>query len=384
MDVPEAVETELDGERVVAHVPLKGEDAVFATPTRILVYGSEGLLSDEFVASYSLTAERIELSEGRRKSTVSLDYGLDGTETFTVPSSRVDAVLDTLLAGVLNARDVVRDDETVEQVYRFSELTLVVVSDRLVKHVGTAVWNVDYEEIPFESVRDVDVEEGSVASQLVLTTDRRIERIKVPSDQFRAVREAVEDALFAFHGVRTSEEFRREVGLDEDEREGETDVRSGVETEAGATEREVDASGVEHRAESNDDGFRESALEPIGSSTAGEDSGTDETAGTTDASTVEPEPEPELESESASEPKRASTADSRTEPSGETHSESPTASTDSVGGGVESGLDDEAPLDREALRAELDALHETVQRQQELLERQREQIESLLDVTRDR
>lgn len=367
MNVPAAVESALDGESVAVRVPLKGEDALFVTPTRTLVYRAEGLLSDESVAAYPHDAERVDVSEGRRKSTISLDYGLEGVEEFTVPTSKLDDVLHPVLAGVLNASGVTQPGETVKRTYRFSELTLVVTSDRLVKHVGGAVWDEDYEEIPFETVRDVGVEEGNVASQLVLTTDRRTERIKAPNDQFRAVRESVEDALFAHHDVRTYEEFRRVVGADEEPEE--------------------------ERASATD--FQESALESIELSVGEEEAQAD--------SGVEAEPEPERRRESASGreqgaesggtagPEAGSTAESAepaTQPTGRganTSSVGPTEpDAEAAGAAVEPEPEEEPPLDREMVEAELEALHDTVRQQQQLLERQREQIEALLDVTRDR
>ncbi|QDX40607.1 hypothetical protein [Salarchaeum sp. JOR-1] len=219
MDVPAAVDAALDGESVAARIPLRGEDALFVTATRTLAYRADGLLSDESVTEYSHAAERITVAEGRRKSKVTLDYGLEGEDTLTVPAGKLDDALHPIIAGVLNHADVTAAGETVKRTYRFSELTLIVTSDRLVKHVGAAVWDEDYEEIVFGEVTDIDTEEGNVASQLVLETTGRTQRIKAPNDSFRDVRETVEDALFAAHDADDYQEFRRAVASDRPEAE---------------------------------------------------------------------------------------------------------------------------------------------------------------------
>ena len=209
MSVPGIVQSRLDGEQVAAQVSLGGEDALFVTPTRTLIYRADGLLSDESVDEYSHDAERIEISEGRRKSAVHLDYGIDGVKKFKIPTNRLYEALHPVLAGVLNAADVTGPDETVKQTYQFSELTLVITSDRVVKHVGAAVWDQDYEEFAFADVTALEVEEGNVSSQIIIESDGRPQRIKTPSDQTREVRERIEQALLAYHGVDSYEEFAR-------------------------------------------------------------------------------------------------------------------------------------------------------------------------------
>ncbi|AHG04405.1 hypothetical protein HALDL1_12955 [Halobacterium sp. DL1] len=216
MNVPALVQSSLGDEDVAAHVPLKGEDALFVTPTRTVIYRADGLLSDETVEEFSHDAEGIQVSEGRRKAKITLDYGLDGEETFSVPSGKLDDVLHPIIAGVLNAAGVTQAGETVKRTYRFSELTLVVTSDRVVRHIGEAVWGPDYEEISFEAVTGIDVEDGNVASQLALETTGRTQRIKAPNEEFRDVRETVEEAVYAYHDVASAEEFAR-LNVDEDD-----------------------------------------------------------------------------------------------------------------------------------------------------------------------
>lgn len=201
MDVPGIVQGELDGEDVAASVSLGGEDALFVTPTRTLVYRSESLLSDESVESYPHDAERVTVKDGRRKTRITLTYSIDGERDFAVPSGSADDVLHPVLAGVLNGAGVTDPGETVVQTFRFSELTLIVTSDRLLKHVGSAVWDADHEQYHFEDVTSLDFEEGSVATQIVIEVDGRPQRIKTPNEHIAVVRERLTQALFAYYDV---------------------------------------------------------------------------------------------------------------------------------------------------------------------------------------
>lgn len=238
MDVPTVVADALGDEAVAARVPLKGEDTLYVTRTRTLVYRSEGFISDESVEEYPHEAERVSVDDGRRKATITLDYGTRGQDSFSVPSSRLEEVLHPVLAGVLNAAGVTDAGETVKRTFRFSELTLVVTSDRVVKHIGAAVWDHEYEEVPYEAVTDLEIEEGNVSSQLVLTTREHTERVKAPNEAFREVEESVEDALFAYYEVEGIEAFRKLMAAEEDE--------EGLETETGdvSFEERVDPIGA--------------------------------------------------------------------------------------------------------------------------------------------
>lgn len=216
MDVPTVVADALGDEAVAARVPLKGEDTLYVTRTRTLVYRSEGFISDESVEEYPHEAERVSVDDGRRKATITLDYGTRGQDSFSVPSSRLEEVLHPVVAGVLNAAGVTDAGETVKRTFRFSELTLVVTSDRVVKHIGAAVWDHEYEEVAYEAVTDLEIEEGNVSSQLVLTTRDHTERVKAPNEAFREVEESVEEALFAYYEVDDLEEFRQLMTEDEE------------------------------------------------------------------------------------------------------------------------------------------------------------------------
>lgn len=210
MEIPALVEERLGDEEIRAGVSLGDEDVLFSTATRTLLYRGEGLLSDESVTELPHDVERFDLSEGRRKTKFSLTY-VDGTESFTVPGSRGEKVLELLLEGILRVAGVVDADESIRGVYRFSELTVIVGDGRLVKHIGSSVWDADYEEFAFEDVTGLDFEEGSVATQIVLAIDGRPQRIKAPNDAAPMLRQTLQEALFDYHGVDSLEALNEAV-----------------------------------------------------------------------------------------------------------------------------------------------------------------------------
>lgn len=208
MSLPDLLASAVGEEDVAAHVDLGGEDALAVTPTRTLVYRSDGLLSDETVETYPHGAERVDVSEGRRKTKITLDRGLDGEETITIPAKRTDDALHPILAGVLSAAGVTDPGESVISTFRFSELTLIITSDRLVKHIGSVVWDEEFEEFHYEDVTDLGFEEGTVATSVVLTLQDRQERFKTPNESAREVRETLTDAVCGYHGVESPAELR--------------------------------------------------------------------------------------------------------------------------------------------------------------------------------
>ena len=208
MSLPETLTEHLEGEEPVAEVSLGGDDILVVTASRTLVYRAEGLLSDETVEEFPHDAERITLSTSRRKAKLTLDYGLDGEETLSIPKGKLDDVLHPLLAGVLDASGITDAGETVKRTFRFSELTLVITDRRVVKHIGQAVWDEEFEEYAFENVTDLDFEPGNVATSVVLTHGGRQERFKAPNDEARAVEAAITDALLSYHEVQSVEELR--------------------------------------------------------------------------------------------------------------------------------------------------------------------------------
>ena len=205
MSFPGLVRSALGEESVDAEIDLGGDDTVYVASTRTLVYRADGLLSDESIEEYPHDAERIDVSIGRRKAKLELDYGLEGSRTLSVPAARLDDILAAVLAGVFRATGAIAPDERVLETFRFSELTIVLTDARVVKHIGSAVWDREYEEFRYKDVTGLEFEEGSVAMQVVLRVGERQERFKAPNDRARELRERLREALLAYHDVGSLE-----------------------------------------------------------------------------------------------------------------------------------------------------------------------------------
>jgi hypothetical protein len=237
MAVPDLVRERLGGEKPGARVPLGGDDELWVTPTRGLIYRAEGLLSGETVEEYPLEAQTVVLTEGRRKTTIRLDRGYDGADEFTVPGRHVEETLRPVVEGVLASAGLTDDGESVKKVYRLGELTLVVTDGRVVKHVGSALWTAeDYEEFAYDAVTDLDLEHGSVSSELVIEVDGRPQRIKTPSEDAHEIRKTIEGPLLATHEVDSVAALRRKS--DEDAAEPAAETATADEPAGGGTAAE--------------------------------------------------------------------------------------------------------------------------------------------------
>ena len=387
MSVPGIVQSTLDGEEIVTRVSLGGDDELFVSPSHTLLYRSDGLLSDESVDSFPHDADRLAVSEGRRKARFSLEYSLDGTREFTIPTGNTDAVLHPVLAGVLNGNGITDPGESVLQTYRFSELTVIVTSKRLVKHIGEAVWDGDFEEFAYADVTGLSFEPGSVATQVVLEVDGRQQRIKAPNENAAELEERLKQAIFAFHDVTSLEALHEKVGLEDDADDSSPTVDFGE--------------GVAPLgAESTSDRSTSEVSEPSGTTIEGGASGEGVTAIDTEAAADSPEPETQAssdgsttvssEADAAPENDRtqavdrsSSTTDERSSATdaGSNTDDDTSAAEDSVDDFEDSGFEPATATDEDVLER-LEALEAAVERQSAILDRQQGTIEQLIEELR--
>ncbi|QSG04839.1 DUF7115 domain-containing protein [Halapricum desulfuricans] len=222
MELPELVRDRLGEEDAQAGLALADDDLLCLTPTRTLLYRADGLLSDERVTAYPHDVERLELSEGRRKTKFHFEY-VDDEQSLTVPTGATRDTLALLLEGILRTERVLDAEESVVEAFRFSELTLVVADDRIVKHVGSAVWDGECEAFDYEALTGIDFEQARVATEVVLYVDGRPERIKTPNDDARLVERALERALTEYFEVTSLSQLQSQFQSAADE----TDSASG-------------------------------------------------------------------------------------------------------------------------------------------------------------
>jgi hypothetical protein len=292
MDIPDLVRERLGDEEITAGVSIGDEDAVCLTPTRTLIYRSEGLLSDQRVEEYSHDAERVAVKEGRRKTKFLLEY-VEGTESFTVPANRGEKVLELLLEGVLRLDGVIGERESIAGVYRFTELTLIVAEGRLLKHIGSHVWDDDFEAYPFEDVTGLEFERASNATSIAVSIGGRPQRVKVPNDTARVVQQTIEDVLFDYYDVASLDELNGVVGREDDDgvddvtdRSDDIGFEAGIDPLVTDTEDEADEEKLERKLEDaagGESGARPERMDvSIGERDAGDDaSGSDTVADAT-------------------------------------------------------------------------------------------------------
>jgi len=217
MEIPELVQEHLGGEELQTGIMLGDEDVLCLTPTRLLCYRAEGLLSDESVTEYPHEVERLGLNEGRRKTKFVFEY-VEDTRSLTVPNGVAGDVLELVLEGILSTERVLEEDEGVVGAFRFSELTLIVAEQRLVKHVGGSVWESDFETFAYEDLTGLEFEKASVATEIVLQIDGRPQRIKTPNDKARLVEKTLQKAVFEFFDVTSMSELQSHFQTEADEK----------------------------------------------------------------------------------------------------------------------------------------------------------------------
>ena len=215
-ELPGLLSEAVGNARVVDTIDLGGGDVIAVTVTTTYLYRSEGLLKDESVETFDHAVERLGVRTKRRKSTIGLET-MDGESSFTVPSSVVDQVIEAMVVGILSTNGVVEDDEEIRALFRFSELTLVVTDRRTLEHVGSAVWDGDFEAVEYADLTGLDFERGSVGTQVVLETADRRRRVKVPNEHAGTVRREIQEAVFAFHDVDSIEALRAEISEPDEE-----------------------------------------------------------------------------------------------------------------------------------------------------------------------
>ncbi|MEF8786609.1 MAG: PH domain-containing protein [Haloarculaceae archaeon] len=365
MEIPNLVRERLGGESIEATVNLGDEDVICVTPTRTILYRGEGLLSDESVSVYSHDIERLNLSVGRRNTKFSLTY-VDGTKEFKVPGDRADTLLQILMQGVLRVAGVADEDESVAGVFQFSELTLVVTESRLIKHIGAPVWDDDFEVFDYDDVTALDFEEGSVATQIILTVSGRPQRIKAPSEQAPKLKQTLTQTLCAYYDVSSLAELTEQLAENEDETDGKSAQAdtspSGFELDDGISPL-VSDSGDDEAAASGDQSSPAAAASGDSPSQTGRSS-------VTEADT------PKQPSTTTTSKPPSGEAGRQTPDQGETASAPTTESADQSAPTTAADAGDVDPADIDAIKEQLSTLTEAVKRQNELLRQHNERLEA--------
>ena len=293
------------------------------------------------------------------------------------------------------------------QLFRFKELTIVVASERVVRHIGPGLWDEEFESYHYSDVTDLAFEDGSVNTSVVLTVDGQRERFKTPNEDARAVRSTLESTLLSYWEVDSVEELRAATAPEESETETEKPESAedvsfgggpdplfsdptepedlpdnatrtpdyGTPGDESASDGETAAnrtvSGTDASRPDADDSGQATATDTAGSEPSGTE-GRGTSAGT--------EPAPTAAATDSATRGGAGTggdaSDAADAPDGSASTEPPDA------GFEGSGFEAAAPATDEQVLEELTALREVVERQNEELKAQRELIEQLIEELR--
>jgi hypothetical protein len=360
MEIPDRITQQLGDEELESAVNLGDEDIICFTPSRTLLYRGEGLLSDDSLEVYDHDVERLGVSEGRRKTSFTLTY-VDSEDRFTVARDRTEAVLERLLAGILETADVIESREEIEGVFRFSELTLVITDKRIVKHVGSYLWDADYEEFPYANVTGLEFEEGSVATYIVISVDGRPQRIKAPRGDAELVKRALTTALFTYYEVDSLDQLNSVISDDS--------ATASQESASLSSDIELDDS-IAPLVTPDDEDDVETLSDDDDIGNLPEDADDEAVAsGITDSGS---------NAEGSSETDTRPTGE-RTTGSATTEEPAGTASTASEGSDPQRSEPEIDPEDIEAMKARLATLTKVAKRQNTLLKQQQETISQLVE-----
>jgi hypothetical protein len=339
MDVPGIVRERLADERRMTSVNVGGDDRVYVTPPKTLVYRAAGLFSSESIEEFPHDVSRFDVSADRREATFAFEYE-HGVEAFSAPRERIETILPPVLAGVLRTTGRIETDEQIEESYRFGERTLIVTERRLLTSVGEAVWDRESDSYDYERITDLRFDDD-----LRIDVDGRPRYIELDGNGQREAYEALESALCEYHGVASIDQLADRTA------------------EPTATDHTAEQTATDRTAERTTDAAPADAERTVATDPIGDD--TRETTG---------------DANDAADPSTGQPAQPRSEP---TESASPLIPEATESGQSASAPTDEertdAGTDEDRLTDELDALREHVERQTELLERQQETLERLAD-----
>jgi HAMP domain-containing protein len=332
MDVPGIVRERLADERRMTSVNVGGDDRVYITPPKTLVYRAAGLFSSESIEEFPHDVARFDVSADRREATFAFEYE-HGVEAFSAPRERIETILPPVLAGILRTTGRIDDEERIEESYRFGERTLIVTERRLLTSVGEAVWDRESDSYDYERITDLRFEED-----LRIDIDGRPRYIELDGDGRREAYETLESALCAYHGVASIDQLPDR-----------TPERATTDPES---ERTADAAPAESDVKTV-------ATDPIDDDSTGQTTDSD-ASGVAEPSTEQP-------------------AQPRSEPTDSPGPLIPEATESDPAADEPTAHDESGEADEKRLADEVDALSERVERQTELLERQTELLERLVE-----
>ena len=191
----------VDEDELINQIELDDHRTLFVAPSRIIVYRESSLLAEESVDTYSTDVERLLLDEGKKQVTVTFEYADEDDHELQLPPETMANALKALLASVVRTNGVVDEDESIRELFRFNEMTVILTDRRVIQHLGTSLWADAHNSIEYEDIRDIRTEEGTISTGVIIETTESAERLKIPQDAADRFVELLDQSVCEFHDV---------------------------------------------------------------------------------------------------------------------------------------------------------------------------------------
>lgn len=201
MTLPGGVSVLVGEDDIIDQVELDTHRMLYVTSTRAIAFRERSLFTEESVEVFPTNVKRLLLNRGKRQSTVTFEYTDRDDRELQLPSDATPPSIRALLESVVRATDVLEGDESIIELYRLNELTVIVTDQRLIKHVGQALWALPFDSIDYETVRDIESEVGQMSTGVFIRTTEGSDRFKLPKDVADRFVSRLEEAVCDYHDV---------------------------------------------------------------------------------------------------------------------------------------------------------------------------------------
>lgn len=211
MELPDVIsDLILDDETILSRTLISNGVELIVTSTRLFLYRGVGLINTESFEEYKLNVDRISISLDRKKAQIILDYGINRPSVeFQAHRKYLDMIYDPLIRGAIHANNTLQQRESIKKICRKGELTIVLTNMKILKHIGTSLWDIDFESFDLETISKIYVDAGGISSELIIESNNRLHRIKTTANIAQSLCDSSINELISFHNFPTYSEFQK-------------------------------------------------------------------------------------------------------------------------------------------------------------------------------
>ena len=218
MELPDVIsDMVLDDEIILSRTLISNSVEMIVTSTRLFLYRGTSLINTESFEEYKLNVDRISISPDRKKAQITLDYGSNRTIEFQAYRKYLDMIYEPLIRGVIHANNILQQGESIKKIYRKGELTVVLTNMKILKHIGTSLWDLDFENFNLETISRIYVAEGGSSSEVIIESNNRLHRIKTTTSVAQSLCDSSIIELISFHNFPTYLEFKKSLHSSSDD-----------------------------------------------------------------------------------------------------------------------------------------------------------------------